>query len=199
MEGGEIGVCVAMSGDPVCGATAPVPAEGRSSEGVDRSASNVASIMRSDMPTGTDQRVQREAETIRSKICRLRDKDPGGDRGGGVSPCHSHKPVSRLSALIDFTSDITNRPPFSRPQIIRRWKTAACSQPNRPACSHAIMTRCSTLSLRVTRVKTVQTRSIVSGSTRVGSLAEDANRRISSRGRTIHADVPETEVYAVSM
>jgi len=126
MEGGEIGVCVAMSGDPVCGATAPVPAEGRSSEGVDRSASNVASIMRSDMPTGTDQRVQREAETIRSKICRLRDKD----RGGGVSPCHSHKPVSRLSALIDFTSDITNRPRSLGSQIIRRRKQRPVPSPS---------------------------------------------------------------------
>src|SRR5262252_1478699 len=126
MEGGEIGVCVAMSGDPVWGATAPVPAEGRSSEGVERSTSNVASIMRSDMPTGTDQRVQREAETIRSKICRLRDKD----LGGGVSPCHSHKPVSRLSALIDFTSDITNRPRSRGSQIIRRRKQRPVPSPS---------------------------------------------------------------------
>jgi len=130
MEGGEIGVCVAMSGDPVCGATAPVPAEGRSSEGVERSTSDVASIMRSDMPTGTDQRVQLEAEMIRSKICRLRDKDLGGDRGGGGSPCHSHKPVSRLSALIDFTSDITNRPRSLGSQIIRRRKQRPVPSPS---------------------------------------------------------------------
>jgi hypothetical protein len=37
------------------------------------------------------------------------------------------------------------------------------------------MTRCSTLSSRVTRVKTVQTRSIVSGSTRVGSSQLQSN------------------------
>jgi len=41
------------------------------------------------------------AGITRRRICRSRDLGPGSDGDGSTSPCHSHKPVSLVSVLIN--------------------------------------------------------------------------------------------------
>ena len=68
-----------------------------------------------------------------TKITRARDRGSGRDRGGGASPCRSHKPVSWLSALTDLARGSTI-PPSSRPRILRSWSSGLLPSPIRPAC-----------------------------------------------------------------
>ncbi len=136
MVGGGMGERVAISVGPGCGDTARVSVETRLSRAVEHSTSDAAGNMSTNPPAGGIQPVHRAATTIRSKITRPRDKGAGRDRGGSASPCHSHKPVSSLSALTDFASGSTIAPRPRDPEFSGAG-AAASPQPIKPACPTA--------------------------------------------------------------